>query len=185
MSWPLKPHLGVNETRLGRSVSLLVIESSELSHSRARIFFSTSGSSPWSRAGETADSGSTEAEMLTSHLRYWMQAITEIAPDANLVIQFSPFDSPVARERFTDTVVPALQPLAPRATLQLDMARQRARGYYGSGAMRIEAGGGEIGDGGFTDWTAKLMADNKERCLISCIATERLAALATTRPDRA
>ena len=136
-------------------------------------------------SGRDRGSGSTEAEMLTSHLRYWMQAITEIAPDANLVVQFSPFDSPVARERFTDTVVPALQPLAPRATLQLDVARQRARGYYGSGAMRIEAGGGEIGDGGFTDWTAKLMADNKERCLISCIATERLAALVTTRPDRA
>ncbi len=58
-------------------------------------------------------------------------------------------------------------------------------GYYSSGAMRLEAGGVEIGDGGFTDWTAKLMADKKERCLISCIATERLAALATTRPDRA
>ncbi len=123
--------------------------------------------------------------MLTSHLRYWMRAITEIAPDANMVIHFSPFDSPVAEERFTDTVVPALQPLPRRASLQLDTARQRSRGYYGSGAIRMEAGGVEIGDGGFTDWTAKLMADRKERSLISCLATERLAALAASRPDRA
>ena len=36
----------------------------------------------------------------------------------------------------------------------------------------------ELGDGGLTGWTAALMNDAKERCLISCIATERLAALA-------
>ena len=58
--------------------------------------------------------------------------VTEIAPDAGVVIQFSPFDSQVAQERFTDTVVPALQPLPPRAGLQL-AARQRARGYYAPG----------------------------------------------------
>ena len=31
----------------------------------------------------------------------------------------------------------------------------------------------EIGDGGLTDWTARLRADAKERCLISCVSTER------------
>jgi hypothetical protein len=36
----------------------------------------------------------------------------------------------------------------------------------------------EIGDGGFTNWTAQLTADAKERCLISCVATERLTQLA-------
>ena len=38
----------------------------------------------------------------------------------------------------------------------------------------------EIGDGGFTDWTGRLLADGKERCLTSCISTERLASL---RPE--
>jgi len=33
------------------------------------------------------------------------------------------------------------------------------------------------GDGGFTGWTTALTADAKERCLISCIATERLTQL--------
>ncbi len=32
----------------------------------------------------------------------------------------------------------------------------------------------EIGDGGFTTWTTWLMGNAKERCLVSCIATERL-----------
>jgi hypothetical protein len=35
----------------------------------------------------------------------------------------------------------------------------------------------EIGDGGLTDWTAQLAADAKERCLISCVSTERWLAL--------
>ena len=34
--------------------------------------------------------------------------------------------------------------------------------------------GGEVGDGGFTTWTAQFLSDAKERCLISCLATERL-----------
>ena len=62
--------------------------------------------------------------------------------------------------------------------MRLDRDRQRAGGYYSTGALRIEVDCGEIGDGGLTDWTAKLMADHTERCLISCIATERLAAVA-------
>jgi hypothetical protein len=80
-------------------------------------------------------------------------------------------------------------------TVAEDAERERARGYYERGAIRIEAGGSaktgpsgeigptgeigaalEIGDGGFTDWTARLLNNAKERCLISCVATERLAA---------
>ena len=46
-------------------------------------------------------------------------------------------------------------------------------------SIKIMARGGEdeqeIGDGGFTDWTARLTADAKERCLISCVV-DRAAA---------
>lgn len=126
-------------------------------------------------------SGSTEADLLLGHLRYWIDAITALAPDVSVLAEFSPFDSPVLEERFHDTVLDALEPLPERVSLRLDPDRQRARRYYATGALRIEVDGGEIGDGGLTDWTAKLMADNKERCLISCVATERLAAIADRR----
>ena len=54
----------------------------------------------------------------------------------------------------------------------------RARGYYGAGALLITAtsSGGrpvELGDGGFTDWTARLSANAKELCFVSCLSTER------------
>ena len=123
-------------------------------------------------------SGSVEADFLRSHLRFWIDATTAIAPQANVIAEFSPFDSPVLEERFHDTVLDALEPLPERVSVRLDRDRQRARRYYSTGALRIQVDGREIGDGGLTDWTAKLMADHKERCLISCIATERLAAIA-------
>ena len=127
-------------------------------------------------------SGSTEADMLIGHLRYWIEAISAIAPQSGVTVELSPFDSPVLAEGFRDTVFDALEPFPERVNLRLDPDRQRARGYYGAGAIRIEVEGAEIGDGGFTDWTAQLMADNKERCLTSCISTERLAAFADPHP---
>ena len=97
--------------------------------------------------------------------------------------EFTCFDSPVLLERFNDTVIGALEPLPGSSSVREDPTRQRARGYYQAGAIRITVDGepqlDEIGDGGFTDWTAELMADKKERCLISCIATERLTTLVT------
>ncbi|MBO3749104.1 hypothetical protein J5X84_23755 [Streptosporangiaceae bacterium NEAU-GS5] len=57
---------------------------------------------------------------------------------------------------------------------------RRGRGYYVGAAVRITAGSDaavELGDGGFTTWTAQLMGDAKERCLISCLAMDRLVTL--------
>lgn len=128
-------------------------------------------------------SGSTEAALLSRHLGYWIQSITALVPRRRITVEFTSFSSPVLLERFNDAVVPSVQPLPEQVRLREDPNRRRARGYYNVGALRIVVDGGvdagEIGDGGFTDWTAQLMADKKERCLISCVATERLTSLAT------
>lgn len=129
-------------------------------------------------------SGSTEAAMLVTHLRFWLAVVTDLAPGTAVRAELTVFGSPVVRQRFHDTVSTSLAPQPELVSVREDRARERARGYYTSGAIRLVVEGppdiGEIGDGGFTDWTAKLMADNKERCLISCIATERLTAVART-----
>ena len=103
-----------------------------------------------------------------------------------MTISYTVFGFPPLKERVHDTVLPALAPLPAAITIEEDPARQRARGYYERGALRIDipAGAGqdqglrEVGDGGFTDWTARLRGDAKERCLISCVSTERMTALA-------
>ena len=59
--------------------------------------------------------------------------------------------------------------------------RTQGIGYDSTAAFKIlanaEGDGLEIGDGGFVGWTAELIPDAKERCLISCVAVERLAGL--------
>jgi len=129
-------------------------------------------------SGRDRGSGSTEAGMLIEHIGFWARAIGELLPDRQAVIEFSAFDSLVLLERFHDTVVPALDPLPGTVVIEERPERQRARGYYSAGAVCLTAGDGsdrvEIGDGGFTTWTAQLTADAKECCLISCVSTERL-----------
>jgi hypothetical protein len=126
-------------------------------------------------------SGRTEAELLTTHLTFWAAALSDLLPDRTSTISYTVFGFPPLKERMDDTVLPALASLPGR--IQEDPARRRARGYYERGALRIDiaadAGPVEVGDGGFTDWTAQLRGDAKERCLISCVSTERMTALAT------
>jgi hypothetical protein len=127
-------------------------------------------------------SGRTEAAMLTTHLKFWARALSELLPARRTAVRYTVFDFAPLHERMRDTVLPALQPLPCAVAVEEDPGRERAGGYYQRGAIRIDvetADGdwGEVGDGGFTDWTAQLLNDAKERCLISCISTERLAAL--------
>jgi hypothetical protein len=127
-------------------------------------------------------SGRTEAALLTTHLRFWARALAELLPARRAALRYTVFGFPPLHERMRDTVLPALDPLPRAVAVDEDASRERARGYYQRGAIRVdvEADGDwrEVGDGGFTDWTARLLNDAKERCLISCVSTERLTALA-------
>lgn len=63
-----------------------------------------------------------------------------------------------------------------------DREREAGRGYYRDLCFKVNAHADgeprEVGDGGFTDWTARLTANQKERLLITALSTDRLAALA-------
>ena len=123
-------------------------------------------------------SGQTEASLLIRHLSYWLDVLDTLIPHRQPCIELSALDSPVLAERLADTIRPGLAEHAPFLTDKPE--RTRGRGYYAGFALRItaEQGGTELGDGGLTTWTAQLTQDAKERCLVSCIATERLTALA-------
>jgi hypothetical protein len=56
-----------------------------------------------------------------------------------------------------------------------DPARESGRGYYTGLCYKIYAGGSEVGDGGFVDWTARLLGNRKERLLISALGLDRLS----------
>ena len=111
-------------------------------------------------------SGRTEARLLARHLAYWQQVL---APVEQARVQYTIFGSEVLRERIAE--------MQPSPLLVEEPQRERGRGYYTGAALRITAGDAELGDGGFTTWTAQMRADAKERCLISCISIDRLATL--------
>jgi hypothetical protein len=120
-------------------------------------------------------SGRSEAAMLIDHLRFWGRVLGEFVRDP--WISVTAFAPSAAAERLADTVRPAVDGIEIRD----DPARTHGAGYYAGIAIGLRApgDGGEVdlGDGGTTDWTARLRGDAKERCVISCVSTERLAAL--------
>lgn len=124
-------------------------------------------------------SARTEADLLIIHLAYWRAVLEALLPDREVEIAYSVFDNPALEQRVLDTVLPGVESDHPAGSVQLvaDPGRTRARGYYTSGAILITAGDTEVGDGGFTNWTAQLLTDNKERCLTSCLSPEGLLML--------
>ena len=64
--------------------------------------------------------------------------------------------------------------------LELEVAATsdpQERPYYAGGWFSVDVDGANVADGGFVDWTQKLLSDRKERCLISGVGIERLASL--------
>jgi hypothetical protein len=112
-------------------------------------------------------SGRTEADMLIDHLRFWHDVLGDEAQ-----LTFTTFTPSAVRERIDDTVRPAL-----KIDLVEDADRTKGANYYSGTALGIDRNGAGLGDGGFTTWTADLLGDAKERCLTSCISTERLTTI--------
>jgi hypothetical protein len=85
-------------------------------------------------------------------------------------------------ERIAAAVTAGLDPSTP-AEVVTDRERQAGRGYYRDLCFKVNAFADgeprELGDGGFTDWTARLTANAKERLLILGLSTDRLAAFAS------
>jgi hypothetical protein len=83
-----------------------------------------------------------------------------------------------AGERIVAAVAAELSELP--ADIMTDHDRVSGRGYYRDVCFKVNAlvdgAIAEIGDGGFTDWTAKLLANRKERLLISGYGLDRIAA---------
>lgn len=90
-----------------------------------------------------------------------------------------------AGQRIAAATAEALAAVADPADIVMDDDRAGGRGYYRDLCFKVNAlvdgpvdgTAEEIGDGGFTDWTAQLLADGKERLLITGYGTDRLASL--------
>ncbi len=80
-------------------------------------------------------------------------------------------------ERLRSNLLDPLQAEFPEAQFRFDLGRLEGLHYYTGYCLRISplAPDGQrypVADGGFTDWTARLLQDKKERLLTSGIGTE-------------
>ena len=165
---------GRGETHL--AASHRVLRHQQFSHRDARPHFEL-----FALVSSARDVGSarTEAELLVKHLRFWGEVVPTLV-DYEMVVDLTVIDDAALGERIRDTV----QPQLPGLHLRDAPRRTQGIGYYRAAAFKIifrseDGNESELGDGGFTSWTAALTADAKERCLISCVSSERLAQLAT------
>jgi hypothetical protein len=84
-----------------------------------------------------------------------------------------------------DAVADAIRAALPGVDVLDDPHRESGRHYYRGFCFKlyhVDVGRRlEIGDGGFVHWTQAMLADRKERLLISGIGVERLALLSQRR----
>ncbi|WP_214405712.1 hypothetical protein [Pseudonocardia lacus] len=129
-------------------------------------------------------SGTAQAAMLADHLRFWARVLDEFVPDRSPWLTFTAFGRSALGDRFTDTVAPAVAEVARVVELRPDPERTKGIGYYDAAAIGLRAWDDvevDLGDGGTTGWTAQLLGDAKERCVTSCVSTERLLSLTRSR----
>ncbi|MCP4545036.1 MAG: hypothetical protein GY835_01065 [bacterium] len=123
-----------------------------------------------------------ETDMLVQHIEYYLGLLEEVVELGiladDLRVAITVFD-----ERRLDLVqAKVLEELVmgrPEIEMAMDQERESGRGYYTTAAFQIFARDrtGEellLVDGGFTDWTCKLLSNEKERLLISGLGSERL-----------
>jgi hypothetical protein len=131
-------------------------------------------------------SGRQERNLLSQHLRCWTDVLRGVLPETPIRIELTAWD-PVLRERIHESLLPEFEGDSAVTVVEND-TRERGKGYYSLGALRVVAeaddGDLELGDGGFTEWTAKLTQNKKELCLTSCLATERAATVARAALER-
>jgi hypothetical protein len=126
-------------------------------------------------SGRDRGSSGTELDFLRRHLTAWRTLLDDTLGRGQFLISYSTYGDPLLAGRIADQLEPDLGELHPAAE------PLSGGGYYAGLRFTITAptadGVVEIGDGGLTDWTARLAADAKERCLISCVSSERWLAL--------
>jgi hypothetical protein len=113
-----------------------------------------------------------EHAALAEQLRFAIAALTAVGA-TGVEVALTPLSD--AGRRIADAVTAELagQP----ANILMDHTRQAGRGYYRDVCFKVNISDekAEVGDGGFTDWTAKLLANHKERLLISGYGLDRLS----------
>ena len=130
------------------------------------------------------DRGSFEMQLraLREHLDWHLRVLSCELPSVDLEVRVTDLSGGVHRATLDQRLLQPLDAAWPGALVRFDDDRQAGRTYYTTACFGVDAvhpGGSRsnLSDGGFVDWTARLLADAKERMLISGLGSERLVEL--------
>jgi hypothetical protein len=127
-------------------------------------------------AGRSQPRGGFDAPALLEHLRVHVSALAGAVVDGVRIVLSVPDDGPGAT--LLDATSSAFSG-AQAVTVVHDPERLPSQRYYQRACFKVHATFGastfEVADGGFTDWTERLLADRHERLLTSAAGLDRVA----------
>ncbi|GAA3136762.1 hypothetical protein [Streptosporangium carneum] len=138
-------------------------------------------------AGRDEGSFRFETEALVEHVGVHLDVVERARAlsrhTSAVCVSFTDLSGGRHREALREHVLDRLAARHPGVAFVFDDDRATGRGYYTGVSFGIDVTTPEgepvnIGDGGFTTWTAALLSNAKERLLISGLGLERLCALA-------
>ena len=120
-----------------------------------------------------------ELGALREQLDWHLEVISRELPSVDLEVRVTDLSGGVRRAVLDERLVRPLGAAWPAARVRFEDDRHAGRAYYtaacfGVDAVDADGGRSNLSDGGFVDWTAQLLADAKERLLISGLGTDRL-----------
>jgi hypothetical protein len=130
-------------------------------------------------SGKDTGSYICEKELLQTHLSYYMK-LFKAQFSANFSITLGSRSGYKDRNGFFDKMTDVTQTIFPDTAISFNATDTENKYYHGINfKLFMEKDGKvlEIGDGGFVDWICQMLGSKKERCLISCIALDRLLLL--------
>jgi hypothetical protein len=126
-------------------------------------------------AGRDTGGHAFERAAVGEHLRFAADGLARLGA-ARVRLELTRLDD--ALPDLTATVAAALAGVG-GASVADAPGRSSGRGYYTGLCFKVQADFGagelEVGDGGFVDWTGKLLGNRKERLLISGYGIDRIA----------
>lgn len=136
-------------------------------------------------AGRDRGSRAFEMQTLRDHIAVYLRFIDELRrigyrfSDVEVNLTETGNDERVLRQAQAE-VLDSLAAANPAAVFRIDQSREQGRAYYKGLCLGIHAKDPagvrvNIGDGGFTDWTQRLLSNGKERLLVSAMGIELVA----------
>ena len=129
-------------------------------------------------AGRDRGSFAFEMDALAFHIEFYLAAITAFLDGAlPLRVSLTLLETGATLTTAADTLAGRLRARFPTVDVDFDPQRTVGREYYRTICFWIHVEENQLVDGGFVDWTQRLLGDAKERLLISGAGSDRICTL--------